>query len=85
MTENSRWMSNLDLMIGKEYITLRDNSKGKVVSRGSIRVNERFVLKDVALVCNLHFNLLSVLQPLENGHEVCFKKALSRVLDYEGI
>ena len=32
-----------------------------MLSRGTIRVNESFVLKDVALVSNLHFNLLSVL------------------------
>jgi hypothetical protein len=49
-------------MIGKEYITFGDMSRCMVVSRGSIRVNESFVLKDVALVSNLHFNLLSVSQ-----------------------
>jgi hypothetical protein len=45
---------------GKEYITFGDKSRGKVVSCGSIRVKKSFVLKDVALVSNLHFNLLSV-------------------------
>jgi hypothetical protein len=39
------------------------------------------VLKDVALVSNLHFNLLSVLQLLEDDYEVHFKRDLSRVLD----
>jgi hypothetical protein len=48
-------------VIGKEYITFGDKSRRKVVSRGSVRVNESFVLKDVALVSNLHFILLSVL------------------------
>jgi len=57
----------------KEYITLGDNRKGKVVSRGSIQVNESFILKNVALVLNLHFNLLSVLQLLEDDLEVCFQ------------
>jgi hypothetical protein len=38
----------------KEHITFGDNSKGKVLSRGTIRVNESFVLKDVALVSNLY-------------------------------
>jgi hypothetical protein len=68
-------------MNGKEYITFGDKSRGKVVSRGSVRVNESFVLKDVALVSNLHFNLLSVLQLLEDDYEVLFKKGLSRVFD----
>jgi hypothetical protein len=44
-------------------------------------VNGSFVLKDVALVSNLHFNLLSVLQLLEDDYEVRCKKGLSRVLD----
>jgi hypothetical protein len=47
-------------------------------------VNESFVLKEVALVLNLHFNLLSVLQPLKDDYEVRFKKGLSRVLDARG-
>jgi hypothetical protein len=61
MTRNTRWFSSLNLIIGKEYITFGDNSKGKFVTRGTIRVNENFVLKAVVLVSNLHFNLLSVL------------------------
>jgi hypothetical protein len=51
--------------ISKEYITFRDKLRGKVVSCGSIRVTESFVLKDVAWVSNLHFNMLSILQFLE--------------------
>jgi hypothetical protein len=83
-TGSSKWFSSLDLVISKEYITFGDKSSGKVVSRGTIRVNESFVLKDAALVSNLHFNLLSVSQPLEDDFEVRFKKGLSRVLDARG-
>jgi hypothetical protein len=61
-------------MIGKEYITFGDKSRGKVVSRDSVRVNKSFFLKDVALVSNLHFNLLSVLQLLGDDYKVCYKK-----------
>ena len=71
-------------MIGKEYITFRYKSRGKVVSRGTIRVNESFIIKDIALVLNLHFNLLLVSQPLEDDYEMRFKKGLSRVLDARG-
>ena len=71
-------------MIGKEYITFGDKSRGKVISCGSVRVNESFVLKDVALVSNLHFNLLSILQLLEDDYEVHFKKGMSRILDAHG-
>ena len=81
MTGSSKWFSSLDPVQCKEYITFGDNSKGKVLSRGTIRVNESFVLKDVPLVLNLHFNLLYVSQLLQDGFEVCFKTDLSRVLD----
>jgi hypothetical protein len=52
-------------------------SRGKVVTHVSIRVSESFVLKDVALVPSFHFNLLSLLQLLEDGYEVRFKKCIS--------
>jgi hypothetical protein len=84
MTRSNKWFSSLDPINGKEYITFGDMSRGKVVYRGSIRVNESFVLKDVALVSNLQFNLLSILQLLEDDYEVHFKKGLSRVLDAQG-
>ena len=84
MTGSSKWFSSLDPVQCKEYITFGDNSKGKVLSRGTIRVNENFVLKDVALVSNLHFNLLSVSQLLQDGFEVRFKTGLSRGLDSQG-
>jgi hypothetical protein len=84
MTGSSKWFSSLNLVIGKEYITFGDKSSGKVVSRGTIRVNESVILKDVALVWSLHFNLLSVSQLLEDDYEVRFKKGLSRVLDARG-
>jgi hypothetical protein len=84
MTGSSKWFSSLDPVIGKEYITFEDMSRGKVVSHGTIQVNESFILKDVALVSNLHFNLLLVSQLLEDDYEVRFKKGLSRVLDARG-
>jgi hypothetical protein len=47
-------------------------------------LDESFVLKDVALVSILHFNLLSVSQLLEGDYEVHFKMGRSRVLDAKG-
>jgi hypothetical protein len=83
--KQKKWFSSLDPVIGKEYITFVDNSRGKVMSYGSTRVNESFVLKDVALVSNLHLNLFSVLQLLEDDNEVRIKWAFSRVLVAQGI
>jgi hypothetical protein len=75
MTGSNKLFSSLDPVIGMEYITFGDKSRGKVVSRGSIRVNKSFVLKYVALLSNFHFNLLLVSQLLEDYYEVRFKRA----------
>jgi hypothetical protein len=39
MTRSSKWFSSHDRVIGKEYITFGDKSRGKVVSCDTIRVN----------------------------------------------
>ena len=46
-----------------------------------MRVNNKFMLKDVALVSKLRYNLLSVSQLLDEGLEVSFKSGACRVLD----
>ena len=84
MTGHSKWLSSLNPVKFKEYITFGDKSQGKVLSRGSVRVNESFVLKEVVLVANLGFNLLSVSQLLRDGFEVRFKTDCSKVLDPQG-
>jgi len=84
MTGDDRWFSSLTPASGKEYITFGDNSKGKVMAHGCIKVTNKFMLKDVAKVRNLHYNLLSVSQLLDDGFEVRFKKGNSRVLDSVG-
>src|SRR5579883_2503678 len=60
MTGNSHWFSSLTPVMNKEYITFGDNRRGRVRSVGSIRVNDAFVLSNVAFVENLHYNLLLV-------------------------
>ena len=47
-------------------------------------MNDSFILKDVALVDKLRFNLLSVSQLLDDGYETRFKKNACRVLDSAG-
>ena len=84
MTGDHRWFSSLTPVMNKEYITFGDNRKGKIVSEGAIKVSENFLLKRVALVESLGFNLLFVSQLLDDGFEVCFKKGSSRILDSRG-
>ena len=84
MTENPRWFSNLTPVSTKEYITFGDNNKGKVVSKGVIKVSDTVTLKRVALVRPLGYNLLSVSQLLDEGFEVRFKNGSSRIIDSQG-
>ena len=62
MTGDSRWFSSLTRASGNELITFGDASTGTVTAKGTVRVNNKFMLKDVALVSKLKYNLLSVSQ-----------------------
>ncbi|WVZ52622.1 hypothetical protein U9M48_003665 [Paspalum notatum var. saurae] len=74
---------NLNPVSTKEYITFRDNGQGKVLGVGSVSLSAKLSLREVAFVRNLGFNLVSVLQLLDEGFEVCFKKGACCVLDAE--
>lgn len=76
MTGDDKWFSSLTPMSIKENITFGDKSQGKVMAHGCIKVTDKYTLKDVALVKNLHYNLLSVSQFLEDDFEVRFKKEI---------
>ncbi|XP_066311506.1 uncharacterized protein [Miscanthus floridulus] len=78
MTGDDKWFSSLTPTSIKENITFGDKSQGKVMAHGCIKVTDKYMLKDVALVKNLHYNLLSVSQLLEDDFE---DEALSYVHD----
>ena len=81
MTGDARWFTSLSRAPGDETITFGDASCGTVMGKGTIKVNENFTLKDVALVSKLKYNLLSVSQLCDVDLEVRFKKDGSKVLD----
>jgi hypothetical protein len=72
MTGDAKWFSNLTAMENNEYVTFRDDKKGKVKTKGIIKVNEHFISKDVALVEHLKYKLLFVSQVLDDGLEISF-------------
>ena len=55
-----------------------------MIAVGEVKVSDSVMLKRVALVKSLGFNLLSVSQLLDEGFEVRFKLGASRVLDSRG-
>jgi hypothetical protein len=60
MTKNNKWFSSLTPLSHKEYVTFGNDKKGKVLGTGVIKVNDHFILNDVALVDRLRYNLHSI-------------------------
>jgi hypothetical protein len=56
---DKKWFYNLISLSHKEYVTFGDDKKGKVLGTGVIKVNDHFILNDVALVNKLRYNLFS--------------------------
>jgi hypothetical protein len=65
-------------------VTFRDDEKGKVLGTDIIKVNEFFILNDVALVDKLRYKLLFVSQLVDADLDVLFCKSDSHVLDSSG-
>jgi hypothetical protein len=72
MTGDKKWFSSLTPLTQKEYVTLGDEKKGKVLGTGIIKVNDHFTLNDVAFVDRLRYNLLSVSQLMDADLRVLF-------------
>jgi hypothetical protein len=72
MTKNMKWFSSLTPLSHKEYVTFRNNKKGKVLGTSIIKVNDHFILNDVALVDKLRYNLLSISQLVDADLDVLF-------------
>jgi hypothetical protein len=84
MTGNKKWFSRLTPLSHKDYVTFRNDKKGKLLGTGVIKVNDCFILNDVALVDRLRYNLLSVSQLCDADLSVLFHKSDSQVLDSSG-
>jgi hypothetical protein len=73
MTRTKKWFSSLTPLSHKEYVTFRDDKKGKVLDTGVIKVNDHFTLNDVTLVDRLRHNMLSVSQLVYADLHVLFQ------------
>jgi hypothetical protein len=81
MTGNKKWFYSLTPLSHKEYVTFRNDKKGKVLGTDVIKVNDCFTLNDVALVDRLRYNLLSISQLCDADLSVLFRKCDSYDLD----
>jgi hypothetical protein len=79
MIRNKKWFSSLTPLSHKEYVTFGDDKKCKVLGNSVIKVNDYFILNDIALVDKLKYNLLSVSQLVDADLDVLFHKSSSRV------
>jgi hypothetical protein len=80
MTSDKKWFSSLTPLAHKEYVTFGDDKKGKVLGMGVIKVNNNFILKDVALVDKLRYNLFSVSQLVDADLDVLFANLVLKFL-----
>jgi hypothetical protein len=81
MIGNKKWFFSLTPLSHKEYVTLGDDKKGKVLGTSVIKVNDCFTSNDVDLVDKFRYNLLSISQFIDANLDVLFHKSDSRVLD----
>jgi hypothetical protein len=72
MTRNKKWFFSLTPLSHKEYVTFGDDKKDKVLGTSVIKVNDHFILNDVALVDRLRYNLLFVSQLVDADLHVLF-------------
>nr|ABA93908.1 retrotransposon protein, putative, unclassified [Oryza sativa Japonica Group] len=81
MTGDKNLFSSLKRASKTESIIFGDASTSAVLATGLVKLNENFQLKNVALVEDLKYNLLSVSQIVDENFEVHFKKTGSKVFD----
>jgi hypothetical protein len=62
-------------------VTLGDDKKGKMLGTDVIKVNDFFILNDVALIDKLRYNLLSISQLIDVDLDMFFHKSDSHVRD----
>nr|AAX96275.1 retrotransposon protein, putative, unclassified [Oryza sativa Japonica Group]ABA93378.1 retrotransposon protein, putative, unclassified [Oryza sativa Japonica Group] len=84
MTGDKNWFFSLKKASKTESIIFGDAATSDVLATGMVKVNEKFELKNVPLVEDLKYNLLSVLQIVDEEFEVHFKKTGSKVFDSRG-
>jgi hypothetical protein len=75
MIGNKKWFSSLTPLSHKEYVTFKDDKKGKILNTGIIKVNDYFTLNDIVLVDKLRYNLLSISQLVDANLDVLFHKS----------
>jgi hypothetical protein len=75
MIGDKKWFYSLTPLSHKEYVTFRDDKKGKMLGTGVIKVNDFFILNDVALVDKLRYNLLSISQLMDADLHVLLRKS----------
>jgi hypothetical protein len=86
VTGDKGWFSSLVPVVTRRYNTFGGNGRGRgrVLSKGEIKVSEKITLRRVALVQSLGYNLLSVSQLLDEGFEVLLRPGGSGFWTLEG-
>ncbi len=68
MTGDKNWFSSLKQAPKTESIIFGDASTSAVLATSLVKINDKFELKNVALVEDLKYNLLSVSQIVDKNY-----------------
>ena len=60
-------------------VTFGDNSKGKIIGIGKVKVTPSIFIENALLVGNLKHNLLSISQLCDKGFKVVFESSMCSV------
>ena len=81
MSGNKELFYHLKNHDGSSKVTFADNSKGRILGKGSVGNENSLAIHDVIFVEGLTYNLLSISQLCDKGFHVKFESSKCYVLD----
>lgn len=81
MTGNKNLFSTLKNVAKGGKVTFGDNNQGQIIGKGKVGDPNKFEIKNVLLVSNLTFELLSVSQLCDNNLNVLFSSTSCKIMD----
>ena len=79
------WDVNNFAMLSKtcksDIVTFGDNSKGRIIGFGNVKIDTSPLIENVALVDDLKHNLLSISQLCDKDLKIIFDSTCCRVVD----
>ena len=72
MTQDVNNFATLSRYHEGDTVTFGDDSKGKIIGIGNIKISSYSLIEDIVLVDELEYNLLSISQLCDKGLKIIF-------------